>query len=283
MAIVILRRWRCVTSFWRRITHSHSAHVRLIALREKTTVAFTLAAFGHNLVEWHQSKHMTCIILNPIVNFTKRKVNWLMDLFTGMSPGARWAWQISVLPGQSRPSDCWCRQRKWRNADLRRPQQPWQWGHESCKHGVQGEVSDPGRWLNLSLENKFSKGNPLCVQGLRLWEPPPNSQGLAALLLLNILENFPLKGTPWVWQEKLWFLNVVSNFTCVASVKLESVFGGATLHDRNWVETLIFFMLKESIYTMTCKVHALFLTFSAFTLPQKPYRWWSKDSSVHLK
>lgn len=35
---------------------------------------------------------------------------------------------------------------------------------------------------------------PLCVQGVRLWEPPPNSQGLAALLLLNILESFPLRG-----------------------------------------------------------------------------------------
>ncbi|KAM4629303.1 glutathione hydrolase-like YwrD proenzyme isoform 2-T2 [Polymixia lowei] len=30
-------------------------------------------------------------------------------------------------------------------------------------------------------------------KGVRLWEPAPNSQGLAALLVLNILENFPLK------------------------------------------------------------------------------------------
>uniref|UniRef100_A0A3P8WU46 Glutathione hydrolase-like YwrD proenzyme n=1 Tax=Cynoglossus semilaevis TaxID=244447 RepID=A0A3P8WU46_CYNSE len=30
-------------------------------------------------------------------------------------------------------------------------------------------------------------------KGVSLWEPPPNSQGLATLLMLDILENFPLK------------------------------------------------------------------------------------------
>ncbi|XP_062306217.1 glutathione hydrolase-like YwrD proenzyme [Osmerus eperlanus] len=30
-------------------------------------------------------------------------------------------------------------------------------------------------------------------KGVRLWEPPPNGQGMAALIALNILENFPVK------------------------------------------------------------------------------------------
>lgn len=183
---VILQRWLCVASFWRKLMHSHSPHVLLIALIGLKKKNDGGIYFGHIQVSGMTSVKTWRVLF----------VGRLMDLFAGLSPGTGWARQISFLPGQSRSSDCWCRQSEWRSPDLRRPWQPWQWGHKSCEHDVQGEVIEPGHWL--SLTNRFSQGNPLCVQGVRLWEPPPNSQGLAALLLLNILENFPLQGTAWV-------------------------------------------------------------------------------------
>lgn len=55
-------------------------------------------------------------------------------------------------------------------------------------------VALDAEWI-CSLLTCWAGGmTPLCAQGVCLWEPPPNSQGLAALLLLNILEGFPLKG-----------------------------------------------------------------------------------------
>ncbi len=49
---------------------------------------------------------------------------------------------------------------------------------------------------------------PISVQyrGLRVWECPPNGQGLAALLALNILEGFDLAGIPPLSTQRLHIL-----------------------------------------------------------------------------
>lgn len=50
-------------------------------------------------------------------------------------------------------------------------------------------------------------------KGVRLWEPPPNSQGLTALLLLNILENFPLKAAGHNSSD---YIHVLVEAVCLA-------------------------------------------------------------------
>ena len=43
-------------------------------------------------------------------------------------------------------------------------------------------------------------------RGLRVWECPPNGQGLAALLALNILQGFDLAELPPLSAERLHLL-----------------------------------------------------------------------------
>ncbi|XP_029987154.1 uncharacterized protein LOC115417395 isoform X1 [Sphaeramia orbicularis] len=72
-------------------------------------------------------------------------------------------------------------------------------------------------------------------KGVRLWEPPPNGQGLVALLLLNILENFPLKA---VGHNSADYIHVL-----VEAVRLAQADGMRYLGDSDHVtiplETLL--------------------------------------------
>ena len=59
-------------------------------------------------------------------------------------------------------------------------------------------VQEHGGMLSLEdLEKHYSTfDDPICTcyRGINVWEMPPNGQGITALVALNILEGFDIKG-----------------------------------------------------------------------------------------